>query len=150
MSHWMVRSGRCNVLQSNISQLAVEIMFITYMNPTAQKFFGKFGQKSFEPTKFCQLIHLSAQCYEKESLEYSLSFLHLPVHHFPEIICFVKLYYVEAVSQDWYEVELGITSTRIRNLFAITPHIYCGTLQSSEEHCHQRALPSPWWQASSV
>ena len=79
-------------------------MFITYMNPTAQKIFrgrlGKFRQKSFESTKFCQLLHLSAQCSEKESLKYSLSFLHLPVHNFPQIICFLKLDYVETVSQD--------------------------------------------------
>ena len=76
-------------------------MFITYMHPTAQKTFsGKVGQKSFEPTKFFRLLHLSAQFNEKESLKHSLSFLHLPVHHFPEIICFVKLDYVETVSQD--------------------------------------------------
>jgi len=61
---------------------------------------GKFGQKSYESTKFCQFLHLSAQFNEKESLKYSLSFLHLPVHHFPEIICFMKLDYVETVSQD--------------------------------------------------
>ena len=69
-------------------------MFITYMNPTAQKIFRENLDKN--PSNQ-QNFASSYTCLHSVIKKNRCNIL---FHHFPEIICFVKLDYVETVSQD--------------------------------------------------